>query len=315
MDESTSTNTGIVLDVLRGSVHDGPGIRTTEFLKGCPLRCLWCHNPESQRAEIELSFDASRCTACGACRQACAHEVHRFEAGQHTVNRSLCVHCGKCVAACPANALQLKGVRMTVADVMAEVVSDRAYYEATGGGLTLSGGEPMAQYQFARALLVEAKRLGIHTAIETCGYASAACFTEILPLVDVFLFDYKGTDEALHVEHTGVSNKRILDNFERLYRSGAKILLRCPLVAGLNDTEDHLRGIAQISRNHLDLIGVELMPYHRMGIEKGVRVGMAPRFDQEGTSYEQREQWNRQLRERGCTPLGHDPAAGPDEIR
>ena len=314
MDASTLTHTGVVLDVLRGSVHDGPGIRTTVFLKGCPLRCLWCHNPESQHGGIELSFDAARCTACGACSRACPREVHHLEGGKHVVNRSSCIHCGKCVAVCPANALQLKGELKTVHEVMDEVVSDRAYYEATGGGLTLSGGEPMAQYRFTRELLEEARRQHIHTALETCGYAPSEQFVEILPLVDLFLFDYKGTDEARHLEHTGVSNMRILDNFERLYRSGAKILLRCPLVAELNDTEEHLHGIAQIARHHSDLIGVELMPYHRMGIEKGVRVGMTPRFDQEGTSPAQRERWNRLLREQGCTSLIQDPVVGPDGI-
>lgn len=300
MTSASASNTGLVLDVLRGSVHDGPGIRTTVFLKGCPLHCIWCHNPESQSREIELSFNPLRCVSCGACQRVCSHGVHRVDAAGHAINRSVCERCGACVQACPAGALEWKGRVASVDEVMREVVADRAYYEATGGGMTLSGGEPMAQYDFTRALLQEARRRGVHTVVETCGFAPARQYEEISPLVDVFLFDCKGVDETLHRAHTGVSNQTILSNFELLYGLGSRIVLRCPLVAGVNDTDGNLRGIAEIARRHSDLLGVEVMAYHRMGNEKGVRVGMAIPFDQESTSGEQKRLWVRRLDELGC---------------
>lgn len=290
----------MVLDVLRGSVHDGPGIRTTVFLKGCPLHCIWCHNPESQSREVALSFNPGRCVSCGACQQVCRRGVHAVNADGHEINRSVCDRCGRCVQACAAGALELKGCVESVDEVMREVVADRAYYEATGGGMTLSGGEPMAQYDFTRTLLQEARRQGVHTVLETCGFAPTWQYEEVSPLVDVFLFDCKGVDEALHQAHTGVSNKGILANFEFLYGLGSKILLRCPLVVGVNDTDGNLRGIAEMARRHSDLLGVEIMAYHRMGNEKGVRVGMSVQFDQESTSEDQKRRWVQRLGELGC---------------
>lgn len=290
----------MVLDVLRGSVHDGPGIRTTVFLKGCPLHCIWCHNPESQSRTPALSFNGGRCVSCGTCQRVCRQGVHRVEAGGHEIDRSLCEHCGQCVQACPAGALELKGRVASVAEVMRDVVADRAFYEATGGGMTLSGGEPMAQYDFTCALLQEARRQRVHTVVETCGFAPAWQYEEIAPLVDLFLFDCKGVDDAMHKAHTGVSNQGILANFETLYGLGSRIVLRCPLVAGVNDTDENLRGIAELARMHSGLLGIEVMAYHRMGNEKGVRVGMAVQLDQESTSEDQKRRWVNRLVELGC---------------
>lgn len=300
MKVENSSTTGLVLDVLRGSVHDGPGIRTTVFLKGCPLRCLWCHNPESQSREIQLSFNVDRCTFCGACQRVCPHGVHLVADETHQIDRAACLHCGACIEACPTGALEQKGRVMSVDDVLREVVADRAYYEATGGGMTLSGGEPMAQVAFARALLQAAKGQGVHTATETCGYATAAQYEGIVDLVDLFLFDCKGVDDVLHQKHTGVSNKTILRNFELLYGRKANMILRCPLVAGLNDSDDALRALVEIERKYPDLQGIEVMAYHRMGNEKGVRVGMEIPFNQESTTPQQKEAWARRLKTLGA---------------
>lgn len=300
MNAGNSSNTGLVLDVLRGSVHDGPGIRTTVFLKGCPLRCIWCHNPESQRKAVELSFNAGRCTFCGACQRVCPQGVHLVEAGGHKIDRTACKQCGACIQACSVGALELKGRVVSVDEVMREVVADRAYYAATGGGMTLSGGEPMAQYAFSRALLQEAKRHGVHTAMETCGFAPAWQYEAIASLVDLFLFDCKGVDDVLHREHTGVSNKTILSNFELLNGLKGSIILRCPLVVGLNDSDEAIRGIIELERQYPNLKGIEVMAYHRMGNEKGLRVGMEIPFDQESTTQQQKEEWARRFNALGA---------------
>lgn len=294
---------GRVLDVMRGSVHDGPGIRTTVFLKGCPLHCIWCHNPESQSREIELSFIAERCVSCGACQRACSSGVHRVESGGHAIDRARCARCGACVDACSAGALELKGRMASVGEVIREVLADRAYYESTGGGMTLSGGEPMAQYDFARALLQEARRQGVHTAVETCGFAPTRQYVEIAPIVDLFLFDCKGVDEALHRRHTGVSNRLILSNLAVLSSLDAAVILRCPLVPGENDTEENLRGIAALAKAHSAIRGVEIMPYHRMGREKGVRAGMDIPFDAPSATPDQKERWIETLRALGVPLL------------
>ena len=294
---------GRVLDVMRGSVHDGPGIRTTVFLKGCPLHCIWCHNPESQSREIELSFIAERCVSCGACQRACSSGVHRVESGGHAIDRARCARCGACVDACSAGALELKGRMASVGEVIREVLADRAYYESTGGGMTLSGGEPMAQPAFTGALIREARGHGVHTALETCGFAPEFEFEKIARLVDLFLFDCKGVDDALHRRHTGVSNRLILSNLALLSSLNAAIILRCPLVPGENDTEENLRGIAALAKAHPAIRGVEIMPYHRMGREKGVRAGMDIPFDAPSATPDQKERWIETLRSLGVPLL------------
>lgn len=297
---------GRMLEVMRGSVHDGPGIRTTVFLKGCPLRCVWCHNPESQSPLSSLSFNADRCGHCGACASACPQGGHTVSCGDHQINRSQCRHCGSCVAACSTGALEMKGRVRTVDSVMREVLADRAYYDATGGGMTLSGGEPMAQPAFTGALLRKARGHGIHTAMETCGFAPAFEFEKIAPMVDLFLFDCKGIDEALHCRHTGVSNRTILYNLAMLSSLNVAIILRCPLVPGENDTEENLRGIASLAKAHTAVRGVEIMPYHRMGREKGIRTGMDIPFDAPSATPEQKNRWIEALHSFGAPLLtGH----------
>ncbi len=236
---------GLVLDVHRASLNDGPGLRTTVFLKGCPLRCAWCHNPESRSTRPQLGFDAARCTACRSCESACRQHVHSFpsptagnDARLHRIDWAACIAAGDCVTDCPSNALRLYGSERTVAEIMAEVRADRTYYEVSGGGLTLSGGEPVAQPAFSLALLRRARAEGIHTCLETCGFAPPGTFDAFRPLVDLFLFDYKATGDARHRELTGVGPDLILGNLRRLHASGASIQLRCPMIPDVNDTPD-----------------------------------------------------------------------------
>ena len=296
----------MVLDVLRCSLNDGPGIRTTVFLKGCPLSCIWCHNPESQAPQPVLWFNQGRCVQCQRCVAACPHGVHRFDAETHVIDRSRCVACGACVAACPTQAMEIKGRRMTVRQVMAEVLKDVEYYRSSGGGLTLSGGEPMLQFEFTQQLAHAARDRQIHTAMETSGIGPEKQYLAIAPWIDLFLFDYKGTDSAGHLRHTGVDNRRILQNLETLYAAGARILLRCPLVPGINDSDDHLEAIASLGKHHPRLAGIEIMPYHAMGNEKARRVGMPVTLNLPNAGPAEKQRWQNTLTSHGCEAVMAD---------
>lgn len=266
---------GIVFDLQRASFHDGPGLRTTVFLKGCPLRCAWCHNPESQSLRPQLGYTAEQCISCQSCVDACASGVHRFDAGgRHGVAWDTCRATGACVRTCPSGALQLFGSRQEVDEILAIVLRDRAYYESSGGGLTLSGGEPTVQIDFAEALLREARARGLHTCVETCGFGRREDYARLLGCTDLFLFDFKASDEARHLAYTGAPLAPVLANLRWLAAQGARILLRCPIVPGCNDDLDHFRAIARL-RSELPLEGVELLPYHDSGVAKYGRIGRA----------------------------------------
>ena len=286
---------GIVLDILRCSLHDGPGIRTTVFLKGCPLSCLWCHNAESQARKPVASLNGDRCAHCGLCVTACAQHCHTVNVESHAIDRTQCTACGQCAAACPAGALEIRGKPMSVAQVLAEVRKDVDYYRDTGGGLTISGGEPMQQFEFTKALAVAAGAAGLHVAVETCGMAAPEYYRRILPHVQLFLFDYKDTDPVRHARLTGVSNDVILQNLDLLHASGAQIVVRCPLIPGLNDTDEHLAAIAALPRRFPNLVGVEIMAYHSMGNEKARRAGVPVRLDLPSADTAQKQAWRTRL--------------------
>lgn len=292
---------GTIFDIQRFSIHDGPGIRTTVFFKGCPLRCLWCHNPEGMTAQPALLFAPDRCIGCGACFGICAHHAHAMRDEIHCLDRAKCRVCGRCAAECYAGALTLAGSTKTVGAVLEEVLRDRAFYETSGGGITLSGGEPTLQPDFCEALLRLSKAERLHTAMETCGWADWTRFERLAPLTDLFLFDYKETDPERHRAFTGVDNRLILDNLRRLHAAGKTIQLRCPVIPGCNDRPDHFEGIARLWKDLPGLAGVTLMPYHRLGEGKRDRLGKADndRLQAAPPESETVESWKRFLRERG----------------
>jgi glycyl-radical enzyme activating protein len=266
--------TGMVFDIQKFSLHDGPGIRTTVFLKGCPLRCLWCHNPEAHEAGPEISFIPSKCVGCGVCVQACPQNGHAIASdGTHSFHRTRCRRCGACTETCYAKALESIGGEMSVAAVLTDVEKDKPFYATSGGGMTVSGGEPLFQFDFTLALLQEAKRHGLHTCIETCGFAPFERLERLVPVVDLFLYDYKETDPARHREYTGVPPEVIVDNLVRLDRLGAKSILRCPIIPGLNARDDHFAGIAALANRLRNLGEIHLMPYHPLGHPKSARLG------------------------------------------
>ena len=269
---------GIIFDIQKFSIHDGPGIRTTVFFKGCPLRCLWCHNPESQKHTREIFFTPAKCIGCGNCLSACPAGCHTFEDTIHCYDRSRCATCGKCTDQCFAGALETAGREAAVEEVIAEVLKDKVFYDNSGGGITLSGGEPMAQPEFALELAKAAKAENLHLCLDTCGCTDFENYRKILPYVDIFLFDLKAMDDARHRELTGVSNRLILENLHRIDEAGGVTILRCPLIPGLNDDESHLRAIGETASSLSNVREITLHPYHPLGISKSQRLGISPAY-------------------------------------
>lgn len=271
--------TGRVLNIQHFCTHDGPGIRTTVFLKGCSLRCKWCSNPESIHPKPELAYNPGKCIGeaeCGLCLPKCP-ESAIYVVGEGArpddkvrINWDLCTNCGLCVPECPTNALYLFGDEKTVDQVIDEVETDSSFYRESGGGVTLSGGECLLQADFSAALLAEAHHRGINTAIETAGNVPWAFMEKVLPHVDLMLHDHKLTDPERHKKWTGVDNVRIKANYKRAYESfpDIRFIARTPVIPGVNDDEDNIRGILAFIRPHPNVIDYELLPYHRFGESK-----------------------------------------------
>lgn len=270
---------GVVFDIQRFCTHDGPGIRTVVFLKGCTLDCAWCHNPESKSPHPELFHNADLCIACGRCIEACPAKAHEIVDGKLVFSRARCSRCMRCAEACPAGALETTGREMTVEQVIAEVEKDRVFYDESGGGMTLSGGEPMSRFAFARELLTAARSAGLHTCFETSGFGKPERFAEIAPLVDLFLWDIKDTDSQRHITNTGVPLDPILSNLKLIDQSGGKTVLRCVMLNGVNLIDSHLDRLAEIHGALSHCRGVELLPYHALGDSKHARLGRRAKSD------------------------------------
>lgn len=260
-----------VTNIQRFCMHDGPGVRTTVFLKGCPLRCQWCHNPETQSAMQELFFYEKKCIQCGACVAVCPNGAQKV-APKRIYDRKKCNKCGKCVQTCSREALSFALNKMPLEDVVAVVEKDLAFY-GKNGGITISGGEPMFHPKETLALLAACKNKGIGTAVETCGYFEQKYLKELVKLTDVLLWDLKDTNDARHKQYTGVSNKTILENLYAADVLGAKIILRCIMVNGVNMEENHYRGIAEVYNRLSDCIKVDILPYHIYGASKAQAIG------------------------------------------
>ena len=277
---------GRIWDVKRYALHDGPGIRTTVFLKGCPLRCLWCCNPESQNRVPEFLWLEENCLGCDLCFQVCPRGAIEVIDGARRVDSARCDRCGRCIDSCPGQALTQVGRLVTVDELLREVVRDSVFFQRSGGGLTLSGGEPAAQPHFARELLrrYKTEEYGLHTAVETCGYVGWEELAGLLEYTDLVLYDIKVIDSQLHQQATGVDNRLILDNAHRIAASGKLLVIRLPLIPGYTDSEENVAAVAAYAQLLPGVEEIHLLPYHRLGEPKYRRLGR-PYALEEATTY------------------------------
>jgi pyruvate formate lyase activating enzyme len=269
-------DTGLVSDFQRFSIHDGPGIRTIVFLKGCPLRCAWCQNPETLSHLPEIMLVSNNCIGCGKCLGVCPNDSISHTGGHvSAIDRECCAlpECGKCQNACYANAINICGRYLTVADVIYEMERDMEFYFRTGGGITFSGGEPFAQPRFLEKLVKEVKEMKLHTAIETCGYCKWETMQPILGLMDLVLYDVKHMDPDRHRQGTGASNELILENLKRVDSLGIPVRARLPLVPGFNDSAENICATASFVSRLANLEALDILPYHRMGEPKWGQLG------------------------------------------
>jgi len=269
---------GLIFDIRRYSVHDGPGIRTTVFFKGCPLRCWWCHNPESLSSRPEMVFRETRCARCGTCLRTCQRGAILWGYGLPLTDAARCDLCEACVQTCPSQAREIAGRWLSIRDVMAVIRRDVTFYDESGGGVTFSGGEPLLQAGFLDGLLQACKAEEIHTALDTSGYAPWKVLDGLRQWVDLFLYDLKLMDDTLHKKYTGVSNRLILSNLKRLARLGHRIVLRLPLIPGITAGEENIQQVSALARELPNIERTDLLPYHDTARLKYQRLGLEYRL-------------------------------------
>jgi pyruvate formate lyase activating enzyme len=264
---------GVVFNVEKYAIQDGPGIRTTVFFKGCPLRCWWCHNPEGQSRSFELVFKPSRCIECGECIKSCNRQALAYVSKRVVVDRKRCTVCGACVRRCQSEALSIAGKKMSVEEVMRVIEKDIPFYDESEGGVTFSGGEPLLQPDFSEALIEECIKRGIDTALDTSGYAPPNIMDRFCRKVDLFLYDIKVMDDVKHRKYTGVSNRLILKNLQRIVKNGARAEISLPIIPLINDDEENIEKTGQFLALLKSIESVSLLPYHRMGVDKYKSLG------------------------------------------
>ncbi|HJA92666.1 MAG TPA: glycyl-radical enzyme activating protein [Candidatus Eisenbergiella merdipullorum] len=262
----------VISDIKRFAVHDGNGIRTTVFLKGCPLKCVWCHNPEGISFQPQIAYYEHKCVGCGKCVKICPPKAHEIKNSVHIFTRNLCIECGQCEEVCLGNALKLYGKEFTVSELMPLLLEDRDFYDHSGGGVTLSGGECLAQADFCSELLKELKKEAVSTAVDTCGFVAREALDKVMPYTDVFLYDIKAIDEDVHIKCTGQPNTVILENLKYLDRKNCKIEIRVPYVPGWNDNQ--IGKIADFLSKLKNIIRVRVLPYHNYAASKYEALGM-----------------------------------------
>ncbi len=277
----------LIFNIQKFSVHDGPGIRTTIFFKGCPLTCQWCHNPESQSCQKEILIDTERCSLCGRCEEHCSQQAIQKINGKLLYDKEKCNHCEVCMDYCYNNAREIAGQEYTVPELILEIQKDQAFYEQSGGGVTLSGGEVMMQIDFVAELVKACKERGISVVIDTCGYAPQESFLRIMKDVDLFLYDIKIMDTNEHRQYIGQDNALILENLKLLSNHGAVIQLRLPLIEGINTTDEHIQTIIDFISD-LTIHSINLLPYHHMGKDKYKKLQMNYSLEQFSRPSEER---------------------------
>ncbi|GAM55139.1 pyruvate formate-lyase activating enzyme [Vibrio ishigakensis] len=291
---------GVIFDIQKFSVNDGPGVRTTVFLKGCQMKCVWCHNPESLSVQKQLSFSEQKCTSCKSCVEVCPNDVHSFDAnGRHLVDFNACDACGKCVDACLHGALKIYGKTMSVDEVFDEVIKDKVYFDKSGGGITLSGGEALKQFDFCLALAKKCKQHGLHVCIETNGASKSDHYRAIAPFVDLFLFDYKATGDKAHKQLTGLTRRLVDENLALLNQLNADVILRCPIIPEYNLSNEHLAAISELTLAYNNIQKVEVLPYHNFGQGKAKEIGREYEVEVEMPTDSDSATWIERIRSHG----------------